>query len=109
MQRVTNRIKLHAQNMLGGFLNMVMVLDYGKKNGVHTFHVTGSREELRKIVNSTRTAGGQFADTPIINHVHRGQYILYLKLQLELVGVGGNEQRNRNAFTIKDDGQENSS
>lgn len=88
---------------------MVMVLDFGKKKGIHTFHVTGTRDELNKIVRETRKNGGKFADTPIINHVHRGQYILYLKLQLELVGVGGNEQSNRNAFTIENNGQENSS
>lgn len=83
---------------------MVAILDFGKKKGVHTFHVTGSKDELHKIVEATRENGGKFADTPIINHVHRGQYILYLKLQLELVGVnGGYEQRNRDAFTIKHD------
>jgi hypothetical protein len=71
---------------------MVMVLDFGKKNGVQTFHVTGSKEELRKIVKESRKAGAYFADTPLINHVHRGQYILYLKLKLELVGVGASER-----------------
>lgn len=84
---------------------MVAVLDFGKKQGVHTFHVTGSKEELQKIVEAMRENGAKFADTPIINHVHRGQYILYLKLQLELVGVGGYEQRNRNAFTIEGNGK----
>jgi hypothetical protein len=85
---------------------LVAILDFGKKKGVHTFHVTGSKDELHKIVEATRENGAIFADTPIINHVHRGQYILYLKLKLELVGVnGGYEQRNRNAFTVNNDGK----
>jgi hypothetical protein len=86
---------------------MVMVLNYGEKNGVHSFNVTGSKMELHKIVDSVRKEDVKFVVDPIINHVHRGQYILYLKIQLDSVGVGGNEQRNRNAFTVKNNGKKN--
>jgi hypothetical protein len=84
---------------------MVAILDFGKKKGVQTYHITGGKVDLNKILDSVHEAGGQFADTPIINHVHRGQYILYLKLKLELVGVGGNEQANR--ISSKNDSKKN--
>jgi hypothetical protein len=88
-------------------LQLVSILDFGKKQGVQTYHITGGKVELNKIVDSVHEAGGQFAETPKINHVHRGQYILYLKLNLDFAGVGENEQRGTNAFASKSYGKEN--
>jgi hypothetical protein len=83
---------------------MVMVLNYGEKDGIHSFNVTGSIEDLHKIIDSVHDSGGEFSEDPIFKHVHRGQYILYLKLKVGLVGVGTNEQCNRNAITVENDG-----
>lgn len=82
---------------------MVAILDFGKKHGVQTYHITGGKVDLNKILDSVHIAGGEFADTPIINHVHRGQYILYLKLKLDLVGAINNEQRQNNSISNKND------
>jgi hypothetical protein len=69
---------------------MVMVGSWGTKAGVQLFTVTGTKEECTTIVEEARQAGAKFDDTPIINHVHTGQWHVLLKLKIP-VGVGSND------------------
>jgi hypothetical protein len=68
---------------------MVCVGSWRAKDGVQAFTITGTKEECYKIVEEAREAGGEFADTPNICHVHRGQWHVLLKLKVP-VGVGSN-------------------
>jgi hypothetical protein len=75
---------------------MVMVGKWKEKDGVQAYTITGTKEDLYNIVNEVRENGGKFDDTPIINHVHNGQYHVILKLKIA-VGVGANDQQNNSS------------
>jgi hypothetical protein len=72
---------------------MVMVGTWRARNGIQTYTVNGSKEELQKIIEEITKNGGSFAESPNISHVHKGQYHVLLKLKLP-VGVGASDQIN---------------
>lgn len=65
----------------------VMIGNFGNKNGVQTYRICGSKDDLNKIVDECREMGHRFHDTPNIIHVYRGQYSMLLQLKIP-VGVG---------------------
>lgn len=65
----------------------VQVYDFGERNGVKTYRVNGDKKDLEKLLEECRKADARFDDTPILNHVRKGQWSVVLKLKLP-VGVG---------------------
>lgn len=61
---------------------MVMVGEWAPRDGYKAYTITGTRDEIYKIIGEVREAGGKFADTPNICHIHRGQYHVLLKLKI---------------------------
>jgi hypothetical protein len=60
----------------------VMVGNFGVKDGVQTFRICGTKEDLYKLIDECREMDAHFDSTPIINHVHRGQWTMLLKIKL---------------------------
>ena len=75
----------------------VMIFDFGKKDGVQTYRVTGIKEDLMNMLKEVLNAGGEFkSGVPKIEHVHNGNYTLLLELKLESVGAGAHGKRRKN-------------
>ena len=56
----------------------VMIFDFGKKDGVQTYRVTGIKEDLLNMLKEVINAGGEFkSGVPKIERVHNGNYTLY--------------------------------
>ena len=75
---------------------MVMVGKWKEKNGVQPYTITGTKDDIETIIKEVRENGGKFDDTPIINHIHNGQYHVILKLKIP-VGVGANDTQNNSS------------
>jgi hypothetical protein len=68
---------------------MVMVGEWKANKGVISYTVTGTKDDVYKILAEVKEAGGKFADTPVVNQVHNGQWHMLLKLKIPVeVGVG---------------------
>jgi hypothetical protein len=68
---------------------MVMVGEWKAKDGQRSFTVCGTKEEIYQVLEAVRESGGKFADTPVVNYVHRGQWHTLLKLKVPVeVGAG---------------------
>lgn len=63
-------------------MGSLMIGDFGEKEGIRTFRICGSKEDVYRVVYEARDMGHKFADTPIINHVFRGQWTTLLKLKV---------------------------
>ena len=75
----------------------VMIFDFGKKDGVQTYRVTGIKEDLMNMLKEVLNAGGEFkSGVPKIEHVHNGNYTLLLELKLESVGAGAHGKHRKN-------------
>lgn len=61
---------------------MVMVGSWAEKEGVKAYTITGTKEEIYKILNEVRENGGKFADTPNICRAVGNQYHVLLKLKV---------------------------
>jgi hypothetical protein len=72
-------------------MGSVMIGNFGIRNGVQVYTITGLKDDLYKIIEECREMEAKFEDTPTINHVHRGQWVLHLKLKIP-VGVGSGDQ-----------------
>jgi hypothetical protein len=59
-----------------------MIGDFGEKNGIRTYRICGSKEDIYRVIGEAREMGHKFDDTPIVNHVFRGQWTTLLKLKL---------------------------
>ena len=78
----------------------VMIFDFGRKDDVQTYRVTGMKDDLMNMLKEVLNAGGEFkSGVPKIEHVHNGNYTLLLELKLETVGAGahGNSRKNKTA------------
>ena len=74
-----------------------MIFDFGKKNGVQTYRVTGIKEDLLNMLKEVINAGGEFkSGVPKIERVHNGNYTLLLELKLESVGAGAHGKHRKN-------------
>jgi len=75
----------------------VMIFDFGRKDGVQTYRVTGMKDDLMNMLKEVLNAGGEFqGGVPKIEHVHNGNYTLLLKLKLEPVGAGAHGKHRKN-------------
>jgi hypothetical protein len=61
---------------------MVMVGQWPEKDGIKAYTITGTKEEIYKILNEVRENGGKFADTPNICRIHNSQCHVLLKLKV---------------------------
>lgn len=68
-----------------------LIVDYGIKKNVHSYRICGSKEEIYKLLDEAREDGNEFADTPNVLHVHRGQWtvVVHFKAKVE---VGKNDK-----------------
>jgi hypothetical protein len=75
----------------------VMIFDFGRKDDVQTYRVTGMKDDLMNMLKEVLNAGGEFqGGVPKIEHVHNGNYTLLLKLKLEPVGAGAHGKHRKN-------------
>jgi hypothetical protein len=51
-------------------------------NGVQTYRVNGSYDDLYKIIEELRKIEAVFGDTPLIHNLRKGQWTMLLKLVL---------------------------
>lgn len=78
-------------------MSSVMIFDFGRKDGVQTYRVTGMKDDLMNMLKEVLNAGGEFqGGVPKIEHVHNGNYTLLLKLKLEPVGAGAHGKHRKN-------------
>lgn len=60
----------------------VMIGNFGTKEGIATYRICGAKEDLIKIINECKLMDAVFENTPIVSHVHRGQWTMLLKLKV---------------------------
>jgi len=63
-------------------MGSVMIGNFGIKNGVQAYRICGEKNDLYRVIDECRKMGHKFDDTPIVNHVHRGQWTMLLKLKV---------------------------
>jgi hypothetical protein len=87
-QRVWNIVyySLERRDKMAG----VQVYNFGMKNGIQTYRVIGDKADLYKIIEECREMDAKFGDTPVINHVRKGQWTMILKLKFP-AKVGGDK------------------
>jgi hypothetical protein len=76
---VANIFKIHESK---GGDSVVMVGEWKAKEGIQSYTITGSYDEIYRIIDEVRQEGGKFADTPNICRVHAGQWHVLLKLKV---------------------------
>ena len=75
----------------------VMIFDFGRKDDVQTYRVTGMKDDLMNMLKEVLNAGGEFkSGVPKIERVHNGNYTLLLELKLEPVGAGAHGKHRKN-------------
>lgn len=62
-------------------------------NGVQTFRINGSKEDLYKVIEDCRKNEIRFDDTPIINPLRKSQWTMVLKIIIK-GWENGHEERN---------------
>ena len=64
------------------------VYDFGDRDGVKSYRVSGSKEDLYRVLDECREMDCRFDDTPILTHVRKGQWTMMLRIKVA-VEVGG--------------------
>lgn len=64
----------------------VIVGNFGIKNGVQTYRVNGTKDDLHLIIDEIRKEGAKFDDTPHLEYVRNNQWSMLLKIKVP-VGV----------------------
>jgi hypothetical protein len=59
---------------------MIMIGYLGEKNGIILYRLCGTKEKIYEEIGNFRYNGYKFFSTPIVNHVHRGQWTCLLQL-----------------------------
>jgi hypothetical protein len=74
---------------------MAFIANFGHKNGVHTWRVNGSKEELIQLILELDNEGAQYKNGvgPKIERVHNSGYTLLLELLIDNKGAAGNGYR----------------
>lgn len=74
---------------------MAFIANFGHKNGVHTWRVNGSKQELIQLLEALEKEEAQYKNgfAPKIEHVHNSGYTLLLELLIEEKGAAGNDNR----------------
>jgi malonyl CoA-acyl carrier protein transacylase len=68
-------------------MGAVQVFDFGCRNGMRNYRITGEKEDLERIIEECRDADANFHFTPQITKVRKGQWMISLALKMPL-GVG---------------------
>lgn len=63
-------------------MGSVMIGNFGIHEGVATYRICGSKEDLYKIIDECREMDAKFEDTPIINQAYRSQWSMLLKIKV---------------------------
>lgn len=65
-------------------MSNIFVVNYGNVDGVQRFRVHGTMPELIEVVKKTTLMGHIFLNKPIIEHVRKNQYTVWLELSVPL-------------------------
>lgn len=68
----------------GTFMSHVFVVNFGNVNGVQRFRVHGTMPELIEIIKETTLMGHVFVTKPIIEHVRKNQFTVWIELVVPL-------------------------
>jgi hypothetical protein len=68
-------------------MGAVQVFDFGLRNGIRSYRVTGEKADLERIIEECRDADAKLHFTPQIEKLQEGQWMISLELRLPL-GVG---------------------
>jgi hypothetical protein len=55
------------------------------KNGVQTYRINGSYDDLYTLIAECRLNNIKFADTPIVNQLRKSQWTVLLKIRVDSV------------------------
>lgn len=66
----------------------VLVGYFGEKNGVITYRICGSKDEVYTIIKEAKDMGHKFEETPMVEYIRQGEWTTLLKLRVP-VGVAG--------------------
>jgi hypothetical protein len=74
---------------------MAFICNFGVKNGVHTWRVNGSKQELIALLEALKIEGAKYKSgiAPKIEHIHNSGYTLLLELLIEEKGAAANDNR----------------
>lgn len=61
---------------------IVQVADFGESNGIRTFRINGSREDLEKVINECRREKAEIINPAEIQQVRKGDWTLLLKIKV---------------------------
>ena len=60
----------------------LQVYDFGQKNGVHTYRVSGIKEDLYRVLTECKELKAEFDIEPDISHVRNGLWTMLLKIKI---------------------------
>lgn len=78
MQKALNIFKTHIKG--GLFMGSIIVGNFGIQEGVQTYRINGSYEDLQRILDECLNANAKFAEFPEIERLKRTQCTMLLKL-----------------------------
>ena len=86
----------HNKKKIGGVGCMAFIANFGVTNGVHTWRVNGSKQEIKLLLEALQIEGAQYKNgiPPQIEHIHNSGYTLLLELLIEEKGAAGNDTTN---------------
>lgn len=65
-------------------MGAVQVFDFGCRNGMRSYRITGEREDLERIIEECRDADAKFHFTPQIVKIQAGLWMISLDLKMSL-------------------------
>jgi hypothetical protein len=68
-------------------LRHIFVVNYGNVDGVHRFRVHGTMKELLTVIEGTLLVGHRFVTKPVIEHVRKNEYTMWVELDIPLEPV----------------------
>lgn len=68
-------------------MGAVQVFEFGCRNGMRSYRITGEKADLERIVEECRDADAKFHFTPQIIKIQKGLWMIALDLKMPL-GVG---------------------
>jgi hypothetical protein len=61
---------------------------FGVKNGVQTYRINGSYDDLYTLIAECRLNNIEFDDIPIVNPLRKNQWTMLLKIRVHTMEVG---------------------
>jgi hypothetical protein len=68
-------------------MGTLMIGNFGVENGVQTFRINGTKEDLYKIIDECREMDAHFQDTPNLLPLRQGQWTMLLKIRLPVGAI----------------------